>query len=99
IEAYATAYALKRLPRFLFNMGQAYRRAGQPEEAYLLYERHLQDDPQTPLRKETENYVAELRLVIDRPPVYRRPWFWATLAAAAAVVATGVGLAASLGPK
>lgn len=99
-EEYALAYAMKPLPRLLFNIAQAYRRASRMDEAYVLYARFLKDEQQTPLRKEASGYVAELRSVAFRPPVYKRAWLWGLVGTAAAVLAAGsAGLAVGLRPK
>ena len=69
IYEYATTYALLRLPRQLFNIAQAERRARNRVEAYLMYERLVQEEPGTPVRKEAEGYLAELRPVGTKPPL------------------------------
>lgn len=88
-EEYALVLAVKRLPRLLFNIAQAHRRAGRLEEALLYYSRFLDEDPGSPLRKEVVGYLSELRTVALRPPVYRRPWFWSVLGLTAAALAAG----------
>jgi hypothetical protein len=96
-EEYALTYAMKSLPRLLFNIAQAYCRAGRMDEAYVLYGRFLREERQTPLRKEAVGYLEELRPVAFRPPLYKRAWFWGVLGAAAVTVAAGAaGLAVGL---
>lgn len=93
-EDYALAYALKPLPRLLFNMAQSHRRAGRMSTAYLLYAQYLEDQPNSPLRKETLSYLAELRPLAFQSPLVKRPWFWGVmLTATALVVAGSAGLA------
>lgn len=58
IEAFGAAYVLRPNAMFLFNMGQAHRKAGRPKEALLQYQLFLRKAPQSPLRPETEAYVA-----------------------------------------
>jgi hypothetical protein len=85
-QEYSLVYALKALPRLLFNIAQSHRRAGHMQEAYLAYMRFLEQEPQTPLRKETNGYLSEIRPVAFGKPVHRRPWFWAVVGAAATTV-------------
>lgn len=91
-EMFAAAYAIKRLPRFLFNIAQAYRRSGQPYEAIVLYRSFLQEDPQTALRKETGGYISELTAMVraQQGPVYKRWWFWSALGLATAGAVAGI---------
>ncbi|MFO0576238.1 MAG: tetratricopeptide repeat protein [Polyangia bacterium] len=51
-------------PLFLFNIGQAYKRAGRPKEALAAYERFLRADPQSTLRAEAEGYCNDMRTLI-----------------------------------
>lgn len=92
-DNFAVAYALSPLPRLLFNMAQAERRADHLQPASVLYERVLQEDPQHALRAETESYLRELRPLLARPPLYRRPaLWWGVSAAAVALAGLTVGL-------
>lgn len=97
LESYALAYSIKRLPRLLFNMAQAARRANQLQLALLLYRRLLAEEPNSPVRNEAAGYIAELEPLVDKPPIYKRPLFWGLLgggvAAAALSIGLGVGLA------
>jgi tetratricopeptide (TPR) repeat protein len=96
----ALAYAVKPLPRMLFNIAQASRRAGHAEEAYVQYSQFLAEEQQTPLKKETLGYLSELRTVAFRPPVYKRAWFWGVLGTAVAIIAAGTaGVSVALSPK
>ena len=96
-EEFALAYAMRRLPRILFNIAQAYRRVGRPEDAYIIYSRFLDEEPQTPLLKEVASYQAELSVIAFKSPLHKRPWFWVVIGAGAAVLIAGsAGLAAGL---
>lgn len=95
-RAYAMAYAMKRLPRLLFNMAQAERRSRNLVEAYLMYERLLQEEPGSQVRSEAEGYLTELRPVLNRPPLYKQPWFWGGLAGGIVVTSLAVGLGVGL---
>ncbi len=106
-EMLKKAYVLDPRPIFLFNMAQAYRRAGRVNEAQTLYHRFLDADPHTTLRAETESYTAELAMVIAEraredkeraKPVYKKAWFWGVVAGSAAVViGTSLGVGLGLG--
>jgi tetratricopeptide (TPR) repeat protein len=106
-EMLQKAYALEPKPMLLFNMAQAYRRAGRVRDAYPLYQRFLSADPHTTLKAETEGYIAELSVVLaeeDRAekersrPLYKKGWFWGVVAASAAVViGTSLGVGLGLG--
>src|SRR5262249_39636099 len=99
-EEFALAYSFKRLPRMLFNIAQAYRRAGHSEDAYLSYARFLEEDPNTPLTKEVSGYQNELRPIAFKPPLHKRAWFWGVMGAATAVIVAGsVGVGTALTPK
>lgn len=58
------AYKIDPKPLFLFNIGQAYKRAGRPKEALAAYERFLRADPQSTLRAEAEGYCNDMRSLI-----------------------------------
>lgn len=95
-EELSLVYAMRpQLPRLLFNVAQAYRRAGRSEEAYLTYVKFLRADPQSDWRQEVVAYLRELRLVAFPPPIYRRPWFIGLLSAASAGVLAGIATIAA----
>lgn len=101
-EAFSLAYSMspEPLPRLLFNIGQAYRRAGRAEVACLSYSRFLTEDPHSELRKEALAYLQELRAVAFAPPLRRRPWFIGLLTAASVGLTTGIiALTLTLVPK
>lgn len=94
---YALAYAVKRLPRLVFNTAQAFRRDGHGQEAYVLYVGFLAEDPESPVKKETLGYLKELRGAAFPPPLYRRAVFWIPLVSSVvAVAAVGLGLSYGL---
>jgi tetratricopeptide (TPR) repeat protein len=59
------AYRQDPKPLLLFNIGQAYRRAGRAQEALDAYEQFLRADPKSPLRPETEGYCNDMRTLIE----------------------------------
>ena len=59
------AYRQDPKPLLLFNIGQAYRRAGRAQEALDAYEQFLIADPKSPLRPETEGYCNDMRTLIE----------------------------------
>lgn len=59
------AYRQDPKPLLLFNIGQAYRRAGRAGEALEAYEQFLRADPKSPLRPETEGYCNDMRTLLE----------------------------------
>lgn len=59
------AYRQDPKPLLLFNIGQAYRRAGKAQEALDAYEQFLRADPKSPLRPETEGYCNDMRTLLE----------------------------------
>lgn len=59
------AYRQDPKPLLLFNIGQAYRRAGRAQESLDAYEQFLRADPKSPLRPETEGYCNDMRTLIE----------------------------------
>lgn len=66
-RAWAVAYTLSPTPLFLFNLAEADRKAGQLREAMVLYQRYLQEEPQTPLRAQIDSRLQ----VLQRNPAVR----------------------------
>jgi tetratricopeptide (TPR) repeat protein len=74
-KEYEAAYKAKDDPALLFNCGQAYRGAGEPEKAVGFFKSFLRKMPDAPNRAEVEARIAELQHVIEiqhrsnsRPP-------------------------------
>jgi tetratricopeptide (TPR) repeat protein len=65
VRAYQAAYAIVRLPDLLFNIGQAFRLAGDKPRAIDAYQRFLEKVPDGALSEEARNHVAALRLRIQ----------------------------------
>lgn len=100
-----TAYKADARPSFIYHKAEAMQKAGQRREAAVEYERFLKESPeaeQPELRAQATARAMELRKPLpvstERPPVYKRWWFW-TAIAGAVVVATGVGVGLALRPK
>jgi tetratricopeptide (TPR) repeat protein len=64
LEGYKEAYLLAKKPAILFNMAQCYRYLKSYEEALRTYQIFLLDDPNTPIREEVEESIAELKAII-----------------------------------
>jgi tetratricopeptide (TPR) repeat protein len=60
-QALQRAYAFDPNPLFLFNAGQAYRKAEQRKEALEMYQRYLEVDEKGPLAAEARGYVSDLQ--------------------------------------
>ncbi|MBL9006910.1 MAG: tetratricopeptide repeat protein [Myxococcales bacterium] len=58
IESFSAAHVVSPNPMFLFNIAQAHRKAGRPREALTHYQLFLRKSPDSPLRPETEAYIA-----------------------------------------
>ncbi|MBL9045576.1 MAG: hypothetical protein JNM83_28465 [Myxococcales bacterium] len=58
------AYAIDPQPLFLFNAGQAYRLADQPQKAIARYQRFLVLAPSHRLSPEAKGYIADMRILI-----------------------------------
>lgn len=99
MESYAVAYALKPLPRLLFNMAQAARRANQSQLALVLYRRLIAEEPNSAVRTESQGYVTELEQLIESAPLFRRPVFWGIVSAGVAAAALAVGLGVGLSQR
>lgn len=103
---FAVGYALKPMPRFLFNIAQCFRHLGRRPLAIRAYRRFLHDvlspegsSSDGPLSNWQDRALVDeasqhLRLLIAAqrgPELARRPWFWTLLGlSASAVIAGGV---------
>jgi tetratricopeptide (TPR) repeat protein len=74
-KEYEAAYKAKDDPALLFNCGQAYRGAGEPEKAIGFFKSFLRRMPEAPNRAEVEARIAELQRAVEiqhrsnsRPP-------------------------------
>lgn len=59
LEGYKEAYLLSKKPALLFNMGQCYRKLERYEEALTTYRSYLREVPNSPIREEVEQHIAE----------------------------------------
>ena len=106
VRSLRAAYALNPQPIFLFNIAQSFRRGQLLREALSMYRQFLAADPRTSLRAETQGYIQELTVLIERQdqlererrkPAWRKPWFWGLIGGGVATVALGLGLGLGLG--
>ena len=68
IKEFEEAYVALPRPDFLYNIGQAHKRAGRPERARSYFERYLELAPGAPDRGEVEKLIAETRSTPAPPP-------------------------------
>ncbi len=61
IAAYLGGYSASRRPGFLYNIALAYGKKGDCRAASEYYQRYLEREPQSPLRKRVEGELARLR--------------------------------------
>jgi tetratricopeptide (TPR) repeat protein len=63
IPEFQAAYKIDARPALLFNIAQAYRKAGRPKEAIEYYDRYLEADPKidAETRRKVDGYLAEAR--------------------------------------
>jgi hypothetical protein len=76
IEEYQKVYLLVDDPNMLYNIGQAYRLWGKPEEAVRSYRNFLRRSPNAPNRADVEKKIADLEKAIEerkRAPVAPTP--------------------------
>ena len=64
LDDFAQGYRVKLDPVFLFNLGQAQRRKGNPEAALLNYESYLREVPRASNRTQVEGFMEEARRAI-----------------------------------
>ena len=70
-EAYRAAYMAKSDPVILYNIGQAYRFAGDAVQALFFYRSYLRNSPTAPNRREVEERIAALekqQQILSQPP-------------------------------
>jgi tetratricopeptide (TPR) repeat protein len=68
VSEFELGYRLRAQPLFLYNIAQAYRHAGRPEQAINFYERYLAQAPDAPERAEVERHLRDLRALRATPP-------------------------------
>ena len=64
-KEYEAAYQAKDDPALLFNLGQAYRLAGNHQRSLLAYKAYLRNVPAAPNRAEVEEHIREMQLAVD----------------------------------
>lgn len=92
---YEAAYQAKSDPALLFNIGQAYRAAGDAHHAILAYRAYLRNAPDAANRADVEGHIARLNQLLDEqraqptpsPPPAQTPTSITTPPAAAAAAA------------
>jgi len=62
---YEIAYRLKNDPALLYNIGQAYRFAGDTAEALRAYKAYLRRSPEAPNRREVDTQIVKLQRLVD----------------------------------
>jgi tetratricopeptide (TPR) repeat protein len=65
VVGFSKAYELRPDPTFLYNMAQAYRRAGNNRRAIDLYKNYLIKAPKSPQRAEVEEKIKALQRQLD----------------------------------
>ncbi len=104
---YQNAYSRTRSPGLLLNIGRIQQRLNQYESAIKTYHKYLQsEDTNAENRTKAQNYLqesekalAELRRLnspqlpapVEKPPIYKRWWFWTLVGGAAVGAALGIG--------
>ncbi len=73
IAEFEAAYAIKADPLLLYNIAQAYRKAGRLKDALDHYERFVHDAPNDDQLKKAQDYIAELSKKLEpKDPKPRR---------------------------
>lgn len=77
---YEKAYEAKDNPALLYNLGQAYRGAGEHQKALNCYRAYLRNAPDAPNREEVTKFIEALRITIamqkataEKPPMGPMP--------------------------
>lgn len=69
VDRWHESYRLSQEPALLYNIGQAYRQAGDCARALASYRQFLADDPTSDRRTLAEELVRELEPMCSRPPL------------------------------
>jgi tetratricopeptide (TPR) repeat protein len=111
IAEFRNAYELRPDARFLYDIGDGYRRLGMRDQALFYFEHYLSAAPDAPDREDVEEQIATLRAVpatslardvvvvpVVAPEAERPVWRrWWSWAALGVVIAGGVAAAIALG--
>ena len=73
VEEFEAAYRLRPDPVFLFNLGQSYRLADDPEQALYFYKAYLRMAPDAVNRRDVEERIGALEQVIAAKKKAARP--------------------------
>jgi tetratricopeptide (TPR) repeat protein len=73
VREFEEGYRLKPQPLFLYNLGNAARRAGQLQKALVMFQRYLAERPDAPERKEVLSRIDELKREIAETPKIVEP--------------------------
>ncbi|HVR62822.1 MAG TPA: tetratricopeptide repeat protein, partial [Polyangia bacterium] len=66
IKEFEAAYEAKNDPAFLYNLAQAHRLAGNPEQALRFYRTYLRKNPKPPNRADIEDKISQLEKLVDQ---------------------------------
>lgn len=69
---YQAAFKLSDRVGFLFNIAQAYRLGGKPQDALSAYRGFLRREPSSPQSVEAQTYVVELTKLLDQQAADRK---------------------------
>jgi tetratricopeptide (TPR) repeat protein len=111
IAEFRNAYELGADPRFLYDIGDGYRRLGLRDQALFYFEHYLSAAPDAADREDVEEQISALRAApapsfahdvvvvpVVSPEAERPPWRrWWSWAALGAVIAGGIAAAIVLG--
>src|SRR3954466_8848646 len=67
-QEYEQAYTMRQLPELLYNIGQAYRQAGDAPAALRAYRSYLRRVPEAKNRALVESYITRLQHDVDNKP-------------------------------
>ena len=113
INAWESAHQLTQRPLYIFRIAEAERQLGEKGKARAGYERFLKENPpeENPeQRKSAESYLATYRLeasaeaerlrkASEKPPVYKKWWFWTIVGGVTAAAVAGGVAGGLLAPK